>query len=167
VLIDDREPVDQMLTHQALHLADLGERVHGHHFARAHLFDFRDRGIEFGGNHSHRDVAVGEHSRDSPPGHRPRTQIRHTTTMCDYGESEKMAEERENTSFGPVKEVEAGVLDVGYVEVAPSDGPPVMLLHGWPFDIHSYAEVAPGTGGSWLPRRGPASTRSRHDALRL
>ena len=47
------------------------------------------------------------------------------------------------TSFGPVKQVEAGVLDVGYVDSGPSDGPAVVLLHGWPYDIHSYAEVTP------------------------
>jgi pimeloyl-ACP methyl ester carboxylesterase len=45
------------------------------------------------------------------------------------------------TSFGPVKQVEAGVLNVGYVDSGPSDGPAVVLLHGWPYDIHSYAEV--------------------------
>jgi pimeloyl-ACP methyl ester carboxylesterase len=80
-----------------------------------------------------------------------------------------MAEERENTSFGPVKEVEAGVLDVGYVEVAPSDGPPVMLLHGWPFDIHSYAEVAPALAAAGcrvvVPHlRGHGTTRFVSDA---
>jgi pimeloyl-ACP methyl ester carboxylesterase len=47
------------------------------------------------------------------------------------------------TSFGPVKQVEAGVLNVGYVDSGPSDGPAVLLLHGWPYDIHSYAEVTP------------------------
>jgi pimeloyl-ACP methyl ester carboxylesterase len=47
------------------------------------------------------------------------------------------------TSFGPVKQVEAGVLNVGYVDSGPSDGPAVVLLHGWPYDIHSYAEVTP------------------------
>jgi pimeloyl-ACP methyl ester carboxylesterase len=46
-------------------------------------------------------------------------------------------------SFGPVAQVEAGVLDVGYVEAGPTDGPAVVLLHGWPYDIHSYAEVTP------------------------
>ena len=35
------------------------------------------------------------------------------------------------------------MLDVGYVEPGPADGPAVLLLHGWPYDIHSYAEVAP------------------------
>src|SRR5882762_2678432 len=46
-------------------------------------------------------------------------------------------------SFGPVKQVEAGVLNVGYVDTGPSDGPAVVLLHGWPYDIHSYAKVTP------------------------
>ena len=46
-------------------------------------------------------------------------------------------------SFGPVKQIEAGTLNVGYVEVGPTDGPPVVLLHGWPYDIYSFAEVAP------------------------
>jgi pimeloyl-ACP methyl ester carboxylesterase len=48
-----------------------------------------------------------------------------------------------STSFGALKQVDAGVLDVGYAEAGPGDGPAVMLLHGWPYDIHSYAEVTP------------------------
>ena len=47
------------------------------------------------------------------------------------------------TAFGPLKQVAAGDLDVAYVEAGPSDGPPVLLLHGWPYDIHSYSDVAP------------------------
>lgn len=42
----------------------------------------------------------------------------------------------------PVKQIVAGVLTVGYTEAGPSDGPPVILLHGWPYDIHSYADVS-------------------------
>jgi pimeloyl-ACP methyl ester carboxylesterase len=49
----------------------------------------------------------------------------------------------DDTSFGPVQQVEAAVLDVGYVEAGPSNGQPVVLLHGWPYDIHSYADVTP------------------------
>jgi pimeloyl-ACP methyl ester carboxylesterase len=45
--------------------------------------------------------------------------------------------------FDALKQVDAGVLNVGYAEAGPAGGPPVMLLHGWPYDIHSYAEVAP------------------------
>jgi pimeloyl-ACP methyl ester carboxylesterase len=46
-------------------------------------------------------------------------------------------------SFGPVRQIKAGVLDVGYVEAGPADGPPVILMHGFPYDIHSYVEVTP------------------------
>jgi len=45
--------------------------------------------------------------------------------------------------LAPIHQVHAGVLDVGYYEAGPADGKPVILLHGWPYDIHSYAEVAP------------------------
>lgn len=48
-----------------------------------------------------------------------------------------------NTSFGPLKQIDAGVLNVGYAEAGSSDAPVVMLLHGWPYDIHSYVDVAP------------------------
>ena len=47
------------------------------------------------------------------------------------------------TSFGPLKQIEAGVLNVGYAEAGPTDGRPVLLLHGWPYDIHTYVDVAP------------------------
>jgi pimeloyl-ACP methyl ester carboxylesterase len=47
------------------------------------------------------------------------------------------------TSFGALRQINAGELDVGYVESGPLGGQPVVLLHGWPYDIHSYAEVAP------------------------
>ncbi|TFV56148.1 alpha/beta hydrolase [Mycobacterium sp. PS03-16] len=42
----------------------------------------------------------------------------------------------------PVKQIRAGLLDVGYTDAGPADGPPVILLHGWPYDIHSYADVS-------------------------
>jgi pimeloyl-ACP methyl ester carboxylesterase len=51
-------------------------------------------------------------------------------------------------SFGPVRQIEAGPLDVGYVQLGPADGQPVVLLHGWPYDIHSYVEVAPTLGAA-------------------
>src|SRR5262249_54531549 len=46
-------------------------------------------------------------------------------------------------SFGPLKQVKAGVLDVGYAEAGPSNGPVAILMHGWPYDIYSYVDVAP------------------------
>jgi hypothetical protein len=48
-----------------------------------------------------------------------------------------------NTSFGSLKQIDAGVLNVGYAEAGPAEGPAVILLHGWPYDIHSYVDVAP------------------------
>jgi dienelactone hydrolase len=48
-----------------------------------------------------------------------------------------------NTSFAPLKKIDAGALNVGYAEAGPADGPAVILLHGWPYDIHSYVDVAP------------------------
>jgi len=66
--------------------------------------------------------------------------------------------------FGPIRQVRAGLLDVGYVELGPAGGPPVILLHGWPYDIHSFEEVAPLLAAQgyrvivpWL--RGHGSTR--------
>jgi pimeloyl-ACP methyl ester carboxylesterase len=50
---------------------------------------------------------------------------------------------RANTSFGPLKQIDAGLLNVGYAEAGPAGGPVVILLHGWPYDIHSFVDVAP------------------------
>ncbi len=48
-----------------------------------------------------------------------------------------------NTSFAPLRQIDAGVLNVGYAEAGPANGPPVILLHGWPYDIYSFVDVAP------------------------
>ena len=58
----------------------------------------------------------------------------------EAGSKEKPAAK---SSFGPLKQIDAGVLNVGYAEDGPTNGPPVILLHGWPYDIYSFVDVAP------------------------
>ena len=48
-----------------------------------------------------------------------------------------------NTSFSSLKQINAGLLNVGYAEAGPASGPPVILLHGWPYDIYSFVDVTP------------------------
>ena len=72
------------------------------------------------------------------------------------------------TSFAPLQQIDAGPLNVGYVEVGSSTGQPVVLLHGWPYDIHSFADVAPALGAAGyrvvVPfLRGYGTTRFRSD----
>jgi pimeloyl-ACP methyl ester carboxylesterase len=45
--------------------------------------------------------------------------------------------------FGELRQIDAGFLNIGHADLGPRDGPPVLLLHGWPYDIHTYEEVAP------------------------
>ena len=70
-------------------------------------------------------------------------------------------------SFGPVRQIDAGLLNVGYVDTGPADGPAVLLLHGWPYDIHSYADVVPLLAADGIPGDGSLSSRLRYDALSL
>ncbi len=63
----------------------------------------------------------------------------------DFAQAEAASEQ----PLAPVRQIRAGVLDVGYQDTGPADGWPVLLLHGWPYDVHSYVDVAP-----WLAARG-------------
>jgi pimeloyl-ACP methyl ester carboxylesterase len=85
------------------------------------------------------------------------------------GGMEPMPEIGRKTSgpFGTRKQIVAGVLDVGYVESGPTGGPVVLLLHGWPYDVHTYAEVTPRLAEAgfrvlvpWLRGYGPTRFRS-------
>jgi pimeloyl-ACP methyl ester carboxylesterase len=66
-----------------------------------------------------------------------------TIVAAELGLTDLAKAQPTQPSFGPIKQIQAGVLNVGYAEVGPATGRPVILLHGWPYDIHSYAEVAP------------------------
>jgi len=71
--------------------------------------------------------------------------------------------------FGPLKQIDAGDLNVGYVEAGPADGPVVLLLHGWPYDIYSFVDVAPILAAAGyrviIPYlRGYGTTRIRSEA---
>jgi pimeloyl-ACP methyl ester carboxylesterase len=73
-----------------------------------------------------------------------------------------------STSLGTVQRIAAGMLDVGYVDIGPPGGRAVLLLHGWPYDIHSYADVAPALAAARyrviVPYlRGYGATRFRSD----
>ena len=70
-------------------------------------------------------------------------------------------------ALGTVNQIDAGVLNVGYVDSGPTDGPAVVLLHGWPYDIHSYADVAPLLTAAGYRVIVPLPPRLRNDALPL
>ena len=70
-----------------------------------------------------------------------------------------------NTSFSSLKQIDAGLLNVGYAEAGPPTALPVILLHGWPYDIYSFVDVSASAGIGGLPGDRPVSARLRHDAL--
>ena len=76
------------------------------------------------------------------------TQFASNTSADAQTLAQKMPEPRPagaggHTSFGSLKQINAGLLNVGYAEAGPAGGKPVILLHGWPYDIHSFVDVAP------------------------
>ena len=58
-------------------------------------------------------------------------------------QTERATRPEAKTSFSPLKQIVAGVLNVGYAEDGPANGPAVILLHGWPYDVYTYVDVAP------------------------
>jgi pimeloyl-ACP methyl ester carboxylesterase len=64
-------------------------------------------------------------------------------TLAQNGAEKRAVKAGSNTSFPALKQINAGLLNVGYVETGPADGKPVILLHGWPYDIHAFVDVAP------------------------
>src|SRR6478735_437935 len=66
-----------------------------------------------------------------------------TTATAKPAKSATVVKPGANTAFASLKQVDAGLLNVGYAEAGPADGPPVILLHGWPYDIYAFVDVAP------------------------
>lgn len=66
-----------------------------------------------------------------------------TARAAGSGTTSATASTPVRTTLGPIKQINAGALNVGYAELGPADGPPAILLHGWPYDIHTYVDVAP------------------------
>ena len=65
------------------------------------------------------------------------------TSIHAQSENQKTNTLTVSSSLGTLKQINAGLLNVGYTEAGPSTGTTVILLHGWPYDIHSYNEVVP------------------------
>ncbi|MCP3448022.1 alpha/beta fold hydrolase [Bradyrhizobium sp. CCGUVB14] len=63
--------------------------------------------------------------------------------VIDLARAETETPRSSNASFGAIKQINAGVLNIGYAEAGPATGPVAILLHGWPYDIHSFVDVAP------------------------
>src|ERR1700734_1942944 len=66
-----------------------------------------------------------------------------TSAMNSLAHAQSRAQGVSDTTFGPIKQIDAGLLNVGYVEAGPANGTAVILLHGWPYDIYSFADVTP------------------------
>ena len=75
--------------------------------------------------------------------HRRRRLVGAALVTIAASHTPKAASAATHNAFGPLKSVNAGLLSVGYAEAGAADRPPVILLHGWPYDIHTYVDAAP------------------------
>jgi pimeloyl-ACP methyl ester carboxylesterase len=66
-----------------------------------------------------------------------------TDSHMTTGETTMTTAAETDATFGALKQIDAGLLRVGYAEAGPVDSPAVILLHGWPYDIHTYVDVTP------------------------
>ena len=88
-----------------------------------------------------------------------------TVTGARFGRADAQGSRTTPAAFGEVKQIAAGVLSVGYADLGPGTGPPVILLHGWPYDIHSFADAAALLAVGRLPGGGSVPARVRHHPL--
>ena len=65
------------------------------------------------------------------------------TGLAGHADASPRPAAADRSAFGPVRQIDAGLLNVGYVDIGPRNGTPVLLFHGWPYDIHGYEDVAP------------------------
>jgi hypothetical protein len=98
------------------------------------------------------------------------TELRRRINATRWPERETVTDDSQGVPLAMMQELAryyAGVLNIGYAEAGPPNGPPVILLHGWPYDIYSFVDVAPGVGVGRLSRDRAVYQRLRHDAISI
>ena len=89
--------------------------------------------------------------------------------ICSSLVSASVCAAEDSAAFNALHQIQAGDLNIGYVDIGPRDGQAVILLHGWPYDIHSYAAVAPALARllPTAPGRAAAAGRGRKGGSRI